>query len=64
MEREECANKDLYIPLKAYLIFCPPIHILDIIFMILTISGVVLVFTLMRSASTTDEVLYYIISLT
>jgi len=45
-----------YIPLKAYAIFCPPLHILDIVFLLLSISGVVLEFTVLRSATATDEV--------
>jgi len=45
-----------YIPLKAYVIFCPLLHILDVIFLLLSITGVVLEFTLLRVANTTDEV--------
>ena len=49
-------NVHPYVPLKAYVIFCPLLHILDFIFLLLSITGVVLEFTLLRSANTTDEV--------
>jgi len=53
---EEYANMHQFIPLKAYLIFCPPMRILDTIFLLLSITGVSLEFTVLRSATNTDEV--------
>ena len=47
-----------YIPLKAYIVFFPLIHVLDITFLLLSITGIILVFTLLRAARTTDEVNY------
>jgi len=49
-------NYSPYIPLKAYLIFFPPLHVLDVIFLLLSICGVVLEFTVLRTTTTTDEV--------
>ncbi|XP_065887997.1 uncharacterized protein [Dysidea avara] len=51
-------NSHPYVPLKAYVIFCPLLHILDFIFLPLSITGVVLEFTLLRSANTTDEFIH------
>ena len=45
-----------YIPIQAYVVFCPMKHIIDMIFLILSITGIILQFTLLRSATTTDEV--------
>ena len=53
---EQYANMYQFIPLRAYVIFCPPVHILDMIFLLLSIIGVILEFTLLRRATSTDEV--------
>lgn len=54
---DEHAELCAYIPLRAYVIFCPVIHILDIIFLLLSIIGVILEFTiLLRGVTSTDEV--------
>jgi len=53
---ENYAKMHARIPLRAYVVFYPVIHILDIIFLLLSITGVILEFTLLRSATTTDEV--------
>ena len=45
------------------MIFCPLVHILDMLFLLLSIFGVVLEFTLLRSATSTDEVSIYIATL-
>ena len=41
---------------RAYVIFYPVMHSLDIIFLLLSICGVILEFILLRKATTTDEV--------
>lgn len=56
-EIERYARMHPRIPLKAYVIFCPPIHVLDTLFLVLAIVGIILQFTLLRISSDTDEVI-------
>lgn len=48
-----------YIPIQAYVVFCPVKHIIDVIFLLLSITGIILQFTLLRTATTTDEARKY-----
>ena len=53
---EKYTGMNEYIPLRAFVIFCPVMHSLDIIFLLLSIGGVTLEFTVLRKVTTTDEV--------
>lgn len=55
-ENEKHAELHAHIPLRAYVIFYPITHILDIVFLLISITGVVLEFTVLRSATSTDDV--------
>ena len=50
------AEMNEHISVRAYLIFCPVMHSLDIIFFLLSISGIILEFALLREVTTTDGV--------